>query len=117
MKPLFITYPKCSTCVAAKKYLVSNNVEFDTRDIMTETPTKDELKSWIERSNMPIKKFFNSTGNMYKEMKLKDTINTLSEDQLIELLSTSGWLIKRPLLVTDDTILVGFHEELYETVV
>lgn len=116
MKPLFITYPKCSTCVAAKKFLVTNDVDFDTRDIMTETPTKAELKTWIERSNMPVKKFFNSTGNMYKEMNLKDTINSLNDDQMIELLSSSGWLIKRPLLITDDSILVGFHEELYESI-
>lgn len=115
MKPLFFTYPKCSTCVAAKKYLEHLDVEFDTRDIMTETPTADELKIWIEKSQMPIKKFFNVTGNMYREMNLKDSINDLSDTDLINLLASSGWLIKRPLMITDNGILVGFHEEMYDS--
>ncbi len=114
MKPLFFTYPKCSTCFEAKKYLESMNIDFDTRDIMTQTPTVNELKEWITKSNMPIKKFFNVTGNMYKEMNMKEKLVGLSEEEMIEILASSGWLIKRPLLISDKGIIVGFHEEMYD---
>lgn len=114
MKPLFFTYPKCSTCVEAKKYLESMKIDFDTRDIMTQTPTVNELKEWISKSNMPIKKFFNVTGNMYKEMNMKEKLVGLSEEEMIEILASSGWLIKRPLLISDKGIIVGFHEEMYD---
>lgn len=115
MKPLFFTYPKCSTCVDAKKYLESMEIDFDTRDIMTQTPTVHELKEWISLSGMPINKFFNASGNMYKEMNLKEKLVGLSNDEMIDLLSSSGWLIKRPLLISDKGIIVGFHEEMYDT--
>lgn len=116
MKPLFITYPKCSTCIAAKKYLDSNQIDYQLRDIMTETPSYEELTTWINTSNLPIKRFFNTSGNLYKELNLKDKLDSMSESEMIRLLSSSGWLIKRPLLITSNAILVGFHEEIYETI-
>lgn len=115
MKPLFITYPKCSTCVSAKKYLEKNNIPFDIRDMMTETPSAEELKNWIERSQLPVKRFFNTSGNLYRELNLKDKLDSMSDEEMYDLLASSGWLIKRPLLIKEDMILVGFNEELYES--
>lgn len=114
MKPLLLIYPKCSTCQKALKYLNALGVEFETQDLMNDTPSTKQLKAWITQSKLPIKRFFNTSGNLYKEMHLKDTLDTLSSDEQIALLASSGWYIKRPLLITDETILVGFHEELYD---
>ncbi|MGG7059430.1 arsenate reductase family protein [Clostridium nigeriense] len=111
MSVLFVEYPKCTTCRRAKKYLEENNIEFIDRHIAEENPTKDELKAWIEKSGLPINKFFNTSGVLYREMKLKDKVKTLPEDELLDILSTNGMLVKRPIIVKDDTVLVGFKEE------
>lgn len=110
MKNLFIYYPKCSTCIKAKKWLSEKEIDFQERNIVEENPNKEELKVWIEKSGLPIKKFFNTSGKLYKEMNLKDKVNEASQDELIELLSTNGMLVKRPLLIKEDKVLVGFKE-------
>lgn len=107
----FIEYPKCSTCKKAKTWLEEHHIEFHDRDITTETPTKEELKTYLKISQYPIKKFFNTSGNLYKEFALKDKLDTMSEDEKLELLSQHGMLIKRPLVVSDSFILVGFREK------
>ncbi len=114
MKNLFLQYPKCGTCRKAKKWLQDNNIEFIDRDITIDNPTKDELKIWYEKSGLELKKFFNTSGVLYKEMGLKDKIKDMSEDEMLELLSTNGKLVKRPIVVNDNMILVGFKEENYE---
>ncbi len=107
----FIEYPKCSTCKKAKKWLEEHQIEFQDRDITTETPTKEELRSYLKISQYPIKKFFNTSGNLYKEFSLKEKLDTMSEEEKLELLSQHGMLIKRPLVVSDSFILVGFREK------
>lgn len=111
MKPLFVNYPKCSTCQKAKKWLEENKIEFDSRHIVEENPKKEELKNWLSLSGEPIKKFFNTSGILYREMNLKEKVATESEDTLLELLATNGMLVKRPLLITDDIVLIGFKED------
>lgn len=111
MSVLFIEYPKCTTCRKAKKYLQENNIEFIDRHIAEENPTKEELKDWIEKSNLPINKFFNTSGVLYREMGLKDKVKTASVDELLDILATNGMLVKRPIIVKADTVLVGFKEE------
>lgn len=105
---LFIEYPKCSTCIKAKKWLNENNVQYEDRHIITDNPKKEELKVWIEKSGNPIKKFFNTSGLKYKELNLKDKLSTMSDDEQIELLASDGMLVKRPLIIDNDSILVGF---------
>ena len=105
---LFICYPKCSTCKKAKKFLTDHQIEFDER------LNKDELKALYLKSGLPLKRFFNTSGNLYKEKHLKDILPTLSEDEQLELLSTNGMLVKRPILETKDKVLVGFKEEQYK---
>ncbi len=107
----FIEYPKCSTCKKAKKWLEEHQIEFQDRDITTETPTKEELRNYLKKSQYPIKKFFNTSGNLYKEFSLKEKLDTMSEEEKLELLSQHGMLIKRPLVVSDSFILVGFREK------
>ena len=107
---LFICYPKCSTCQKAKKWLEEQNIEYTQRHIVEENPTYDELKEWHAKSGLPLKKFFNTSGLLYKEMKLKDKLTFMSEDEQLQLLATNGMLVKRPLLVNGDKILVGFKE-------
>ncbi len=111
MKNLFIEYPRCTTCKKAKKWLQENNIEFDERNIVEEKPTKDELKNFFEKSGLPLKRFFNTSGVLYREMGLKDKIKDMSEEEQLELLATDGKLVKRPLLINDNTVLVGFKEE------
>lgn len=111
MSYLFLQYPKCSTCRNAKKWLEVNNVDFSDRHIVEENPTKEELKSWHLRSGLPLKKFFNTSGNLYKELKLKDKLSEMSEEEQLELLATNGMLVKRPLLIGEDKVLVGFKED------
>ena len=106
----FICYPKCSTCRKAKKWLDEHNAEYTERHIADKKPTYDELKEWHEKSGLPLKKFFNTSGLLYKEMKLKDRLPSMSEDEQLRLLATDGMLVKRPILVTEDKILVGFKE-------
>jgi arsenate reductase len=107
---LFICYPKCSTCQKARKWLEEHGMEYTQRHIVEENPTYEELKKWHALSGLPLKKFFNTSGMLYKEMKLKDKLPTMSEDEQLQLLATNGMLVKRPLAVTDDMVLVGFKE-------
>ena len=106
----FICYPKCTTCQKAKKWLEDNGVEYEIRDIKADNPTLDELKKWYALSGLPLKKFFNTSGLLYKSMALKDKIPSMSENEMLSLLATDGMLVKRPLLVSDDFVLVGFKE-------
>ena len=108
---LFIEYPKCSTCKKAKKWLVDNNIEFKDRNMIENTPTEKELKKWITESKKEIKKFFNTSGLKYKELNLKEKLLNMPDYEKIKLLASDGMLIKRPLLITNDTILTGFKEE------
>lgn len=108
---LFVEYPKCTTCKRAKKFLDESSVEYEDRNIKEDNPTVDELKKWHKQSGLPLKKFFNTSGMLYKEMKLKDKLPEMSEEEQYELLATDGMLVKRPILVTDSTVCVGFKEE------
>ena len=110
MSRLFVEYPKCSTCRKAKKYLEENQVDFIDRHIVEERPTEDELTKWIQMSGLPVKKFFNTSGKLYKEMGLKDKLAQMPETDQIKLLASDGMLVKRPLIIEDDRILVGFKE-------
>ena len=110
-KMLFIEYPKCSTCQKAKKWLDENKISYVDRHIKEENPTVDELREWHKRSGLELKKFFNTSGMLYKEMKLKDKLPTMTEEEQYELLATDGMLVKRPLIVMEDKILVGFKEK------
>ncbi len=105
-----IQYPKCSTCKKAVKFLQDNNVEFESRDIKENNPTAEELKKWHEMSGSPLKRFFNTSGLKYKELGLKDKLPEMSEEEQYELLATDGMLVKRPILVGEDYVLVGFKE-------
>ncbi|MCM1180559.1 MAG: arsenate reductase family protein [Clostridium sp.] len=107
---LFIYYPKCSTCQKAKKWLIENNKKFEERHIVEENPTYDELKEWYEKSGLPLKKFFNTSGLLYKERQLKDKLPAMTEDEMLKLLATNGMLVKRPILIDGDKVLVGFKE-------
>ena len=111
MKNLFIEYPKCSTCQKAKKWLDENKIEYVDRNIVTETPTKDELKKWITKSGLDVRKFFNTSGMKYRELNIKEKIKDMSEDEIYELLASDGMLIKRPLFISDTLILKGFKEK------
>lgn len=113
---LFIEYPKCSTCQKARKWLEGKGVVFTTRHIKEDTPTFEELKVWYERSCLPLKKFFNTSGLKYKELALKDKLSTMSEEEQLTLLASDGMLIKRPILVGDDFILVGFREKEWDAI-
>ena len=107
---LFVHYPKCSTCKKAMNWLDEHNVEFDQRDIVLDNPSADELELWHKMSDLPLRRFFNTSGMLYRDMGLKDKLPTMSEDEMYELLASNGMLVKRPLLVLDDTVLVGFKE-------
>ena len=108
---LFIYYPKCSTCQKAKKWLDTQGISYTERHIVEENPTYEELESWYTRSGLPLKKFFNTSGMLYKEMQLKDKLLDMSEEEQLRLLATNGMLVKRPLIVGDDVILTGFKEK------
>ena len=112
----FLQYPLCGTCRKAKKWLEENNVPYNNRLIVEEHPNEEELKLWISKSNLPLKKFFNTSGQIYKEMGLKDKLPTMTEDEQIALLASNGKLIKRPLMVSDETVLVGFKVEEWEKI-
>lgn len=111
---LFIEYPKCTTCQKAKKWLDDNGIKYEDRHIKEANPTYDELKNWIGTSGLPIKKFFNTSGLLYKSMGLKEKLETMSEDEQIKLLATDGMLVKRPLIINGSTILVGFRVKEWE---
>ena len=108
---LFVCYPKCTTCKKAEKWLQDQGLEFEKRDIKLQNPTKEELKEWHQTSGLPLKRFFNTSGNLYKEMKLKDKLPEMTEEEQYDLLATDGMLVKRPILVTGDKVLVGFREK------
>ena len=107
---LFIEYPKCSTCQKAKKWLDERNITYTDRHIVEANPSYDELKKWYEKSGLPLKKFFNTSGMLYKEMQLKDKLPVMSEEEQLKLLASNGMLVKRPLIVEDDMVLTGFRE-------
>ena len=117
MSKLFINYPKCSTCKKAEKFLKENNIEFINRNIVEENPSAEELALWMEKSGLEPRKFFNTSGVLYREMNLKDKIKTMSKEEMIEILSTNGMLVKRPLLITEEKVLVGFKEETYKEII
>ena len=106
----FICYPKCTTCQRAKKWLDDNKIEYELRDIKLDNPTLEELTKWYNKSGLPIKKFFNTSGLLYKSLDLKNKLPKMSEDEMLKLLATDGMLVKRPLLISNDFVLVGFKE-------
>ena len=111
---LFIEYPKCTTCIKAKKWLDSHGIEYTDRHIKEENPSYDELKSFWVKSGLELKKFFNTSGVLYKSMNLKDKLPTMTEDEMLELLASDGMLVKRPIFVSDDFVLVGFKQPEWE---
>ena len=108
---LFIEYPKCTTCKKAKKWLEEQNISFTDRHIVEENPTLEELKEWMAKSGLPMKRFFNTSGIKYRELQLKDKLPEMSEEEQLELLAYDGMLVKRPVLVGDDFVLTGFKEK------
>lgn len=114
---LFVEYPKCSTCKKAKKWLTEQGVSFAERHIVEQTPTAAELKEWQGKSGLPLKRFFNTSGILYKEMNLKEKLPGMSEEEQYDLLATDGMLVKRPIVVTDQTVLVGFKEKEWESLI
>ncbi len=114
---LLVHYPKCSTCQKAKKWLEGKGVEFEERDIKEQKPTKEELKIWHQKSGMPLKKFFNTSGMIYRELQLKDKLPDMTHEEQYELLATDGMLVKRPILVTDTAVVTGFREKEWEKLV
>ena len=113
---LFIEYPKCSTCKRAKKFLDDNNISYQDRNIVTDNPSKEEIESFLKISGKDIKSFFNTSGNLYKKLNLKDKLQSMSLDEKISLLSTDGMLVKRPILVSSDFVLTGFKEQVWKDV-
>ena len=111
---LFIEYPKCTTCKKAKKWLDDHGLQYTDRHIKEENPTADELKTWHAKSGLPLKRFFNTSGVLYKEMHLKDKLPEMSEEEQFQLLATDGMLVKRPIRVTEDKVLTGFKEKEWE---
>lgn len=111
---LFLGYPKCSTCKKAKKWLDEQGISYEDRHIIEDNPTVEELKDWHERSGLPLKRFFNTSGMKYRELGLKDKLPEMSEEEQYELLATDGMLVKRPLVVGDDFVLIGFKEALWK---
>ncbi len=107
---LFVEYPKCSTCKKAKKWLDSNGLAYEGRHIVEDNPSAQEIRGWQEQSGLPIKRFFNTSGMLYREMELSKKLPTMSDDEMFALLGSNGMLVKRPILVNGDTILVGFRE-------
>ena len=108
---LFVCYPKCSTCGKARAWLENNGLEFTERDIKTDNPTADELRAWHENSGLPWKRFFNTSGQLYRGMGLSGKVDSMDEDEIVSLLAGDGMLVKRPILVADNAVLVGFREK------
>ena len=111
---IFLEYPKCSTCKKAKEFLIKNNIDFEDRNIVENNPTYEELKNWINKSGRDIKTFFNTSGNLYKELNLKDKLGNMNDEEKIKLLASNGMLVKRPMLIDDNFILSGFKEDLWK---
>ena len=116
-KIIFIEYPKCTTCQKAQKWLEERHIAFEDRHIKEEQPTLEELKQWHKASGLPLKRFFNTSGMLYKEMKLKDRLPDMSEDEMYQLLATDGMLVKRPILITAKGITAGFKEADWEMLI
>lgn len=114
MSVLFVEYPKCSTCQKAKKWLDQHGVAYQDRHIKEQNPTEEELKEWYSRSGLPLRKFFNTSGMLYKSLQLKEKLPQMSEEEQLRLLATDGMLVKRPLIVMEDQVLVGFKEAEWE---
>ena len=112
----FICYPKCTTCQKAKKWLDDNKIKYEFRDIKLDNPTLDELTEWYNKSGLPLKKFFNTSGLLYKSLDLKNKLSTMTEDKMLELLASDGMLVKRPLVIGDGFVLVGFKEDEYRKI-
>lgn len=110
----FLEYPKCSTCKKAKEFLIKNNIAFEDRNIVENNPTYEELELWIKKSNREIKTFFNTSGNLYKELNLKEKLLNMSDEEKIKLLASNGMLVKRPMLISDNLVLSGFKEDLWK---
>ncbi len=108
---LFVHYPKCTTCKKAAKWLADHDIAFEGRHIVDNNPNADELRAWHELSGLPLKRFFNTSGMLYRDMHLKDKLPNMNEDEMFELLASNGMLVKRPLLVLENTVLVGFREK------
>ena len=113
---LYVCYPKCSTCKKAEQYLNEKKIEIEVRDIKTENPSKEELRTWIEKSGLDMKRFFNTSGLKYKELNLKEKLPQLSDEEKLDLLSTDGMMVKRPILVSEDFVLVGFKQSEWDSV-
>lgn len=111
---LFIEYPKCTTCQKAKKWLDDNGIEYADRHIKEDNPSYEELSEWYKKSGLPLKKFFNTSGLLYKSMGLKDKLSAMTEEEKLKLLSTDGMLVKRPIVIADNAVLVGFNAEEWE---
>ena len=111
---LFLQYPPCSTCQKAKKWLDSHGISYTDRHIKEQNPTYEELEAWYRRSGLPLKKFFNTSGLLYKSLNLKDRLPTMTEQEQLQLLASDGMLVKRPIIVTDETVLTGFREAQWE---
>ena len=117
MKNLFIEYPKCTTCKKAKKWLEDNKIEFEDRNISTDNPTIDELKDWIKKSGLDTKKWFNTSGMKYRELNLKEKLDSMNDEEKIELLASDGMLVKRPILITKKGVTAGFKEDVWKEIV
>ena len=113
---LLVWYPKCSTCQKAKKWLDARGIPVETRDIKLENPTAEELRAWQGQSGLPLQRFFNTSGQLYRSLGLKDKLPTMGEEEMLGLLATDGMLVKRPLLIGEDTILVGFKPQEWESI-
>lgn len=110
----FINYPKCTTCIKARKWLEENNINFEARDIVLNNPTEKEIKEYLKRSGKEIKKFFNTSGILYRELNLKEKLSSMSQEEMLKLLASNGKLIKRPLIIAEKNVLIGFKEEEWE---
>lgn len=113
---LFICYPKCTTCKKAQKWLESKGVKYELRDIKTDNPTREELEKWAASSGLPLKKFFNTSGMLYRSLELKDKLPDMTEDEQLDLLASDGMLVKRPLLINGSKVLVGFKESEWDSI-
>ena len=111
---LFVCYPKCTTCQKARKWLDDNKIQYEFRNIKEQNPTLGELRQWYKNSGLPLKKFFNTSGLLYKELGLKEKLPTMSEEEQLELLANDGMLVKRPIIVSNEIVLVGFKQDAWE---